>query len=128
MFAHRTDFQHNFRLSRWPSWYFPGCSLSGSKNETSRLLSYKIFWWKKNYIIQKFQEHCSKKTLDSCFQNLRFAEYWQLTKPCWGKKNLKRKTLRGIGNVNKKIIKTRWSNLASGTISSLLSTARKRDK
>ena len=46
--SHRqTDFGHNFGWSRWTSWYFPGWSLSGFKNETSRLLTYKIFWWKK---------------------------------------------------------------------------------
>ena len=43
----RTDFGHNFGSSRWTNCYFPGWSLSGSKNETSRLLTYKIFWWKK---------------------------------------------------------------------------------
>ena len=46
--SHRqTDFGHNFGWSRWTSWYFPGWSLSGFKNEASRLLTYKIFWWKK---------------------------------------------------------------------------------
>ena len=101
----RTDFGHNFTSLQWTSWYFPGWSLSGSKNETSRLLTYRKVWWKKSYILKKLQENCFKKTF--AFKILRFAEYQQLTKPCCGKKSMKWKTLHGMRYVNKKIVKNK---------------------
>ena len=83
-------------------------SLSGSKNETSRFLTYKIFWWKKKLHQSKVPREMSKKnSLTFVFKILQFEKYRQLTKSCWGKKCMKRKTLHGTRYVNKKIIKNK---------------------
>ena len=82
----RTDSEHSFASSQWTSWYFPGWFLSGSKNETSRLLTYKILWWKKITSFKSSKRTVPKKLLTFAFKILRFAEYRQLAKSCWGKK------------------------------------------
>ena len=124
----RTDFGQNFGLSDEPVDILQaGLSLSARMRHPDCWLI-KYFGEEKITAFKSSKSTVPKKLLTFAFKTLRFAEYWQLTKPCWGKKKLKRKTLHRMGNVNKKMIKTRWSSLASGTLSCLLSTARKRDK
>ena len=100
-----TNFGHSFGLSWWISLHYSGWSLSGSKNETSRLLTYKIFWWKKITSFNSSKRTVQEKFLTFALKILRFAEYRQLTKSCWDKKSMKRKTLHGIRYINKKIKK-----------------------
>ena len=47
MFASSNRLWTQFRVVTMNQLYFPGWSLSRFKNETSRLLTYNIFWWKK---------------------------------------------------------------------------------
>ena len=111
-------FGHNFGSSRPVDTFQAGLCLD-LKMRDPDCWPVKYFG-KKNYIVQKPQENCSKKLLTFAFKILRFAEHQQSTKSCWGKKSKKRKTLHGIRCINKKIRKTRWSNLVSRNFSCLL--------
>ena len=116
----RTDFGQNFGLSDEPVDIFQaGLSLNLRMRHPDCWLI-KYFGEEKITAFKSSKSTVPKKLLTFAFKTLRFAEYWQL-KPCWCKKRLKRKTLHRMGNVNKKMIKTRWSSLASGTLSCLLS-------
>ena len=60
------------------------------------------------WVLLKVSRELFQKTLKTfAFKILRFAEYRQLTKSCWGKKSMKRKTLHGIRYVNKKLMKSK---------------------